>query len=257
MSQIKKEKRQLLIIEQLRNHPFMKIEELCHTLHASPATIRRDLTDLEESKSIIRINGGAIINKDQPSIPKETIQKVEFLDEKNRIAEEAISHVRAGDTIFMDTGSTNLIIADKLTKLSNITIITNSVSIAYKFINRKDLSVIICGGTLGEADPDSILGPVAEKMISMFRANLCFLGTSGLHVKQGITDRYLGSARIKEKMIEHSTKVCLVTDHSKFGIVNTAFVCPMDNIHHIITDDMAPIEEVNYLISTGITVTLV
>ncbi|MFC5649697.1 DeoR/GlpR family DNA-binding transcription regulator [Paenibacillus solisilvae] len=238
------------IIRLLTIKPFMTIEELSAELDVSPATIRRDLTELENSDSILRVNGGgAILRRDR----KEAEDR--FFEEKKRIAASAVSLVKEGDTIFLDSGSTNLHLADQLFAFSNITLVTNNIRIANKFINRKDLSVIICGGTLGEVNPESIVGPVAENMISSFRANICFIGTSGININQGITDPYLSSARIKEKMIENSNKVVLVTDHSKFGVINTHFVCSIDEIDHIVTDKLAPEEDINFMMDKGISVT--
>lgn len=243
------------IIDLLTERTFLKIEEICTELNVSPATVRRDLSQIEETGRLRRINGGAIIQ--QVSTKDLQIYKKVNFDEKKRIAEEAVSYVKEGYTIFLDSGSTNSLIADKLSELSNITVVTNSVEIAYKFINRKELSVIICGGALGEVNPDSIVGPVAEKMISMFRANLCFLGTSALHIKHGITDTHLSLARIKANMIEHSTQIICVADHSKFGTINAAFVCNMEQVNHIITGVEAPEDDIEYLRHRGIRVTTV
>lgn len=254
-------KRHLDIIDIVKRKPYVTIEELCQELHVSPATMRRDLTLLEEAGELLRINGGAMYKQQQESGEADGRKQVDpYLDEKLRIAKAAAALVKEGDTIFMDAGSTNQHLGDCLAEKSNITIITNSLEIAYRLNPIKDkqnLSVIICGGALGEANPDSIVGPVAEKMISMFRANICFIGTSAFDIKQGITDVYLASARIKENMIENANKVYLVTDRSKFGLINTAFVCPVDKIDHIITDRDAPADDIGYLQGRGIAVTLV
>ncbi|MBW7456925.1 DeoR/GlpR family DNA-binding transcription regulator [Paenibacillus sepulcri] len=249
------------IIGILKHEPFKTIEELCSELSVSPATVRRDLTILEQSGDIVRINGGAIYKKKaEDGRLDEKKPPLPFLNEKIRIAKAAAELVKDGDTIFMDAGSTNRQIAEHLVGKTNITVITNSLEIAYKLHSvkdKKDVSVVICGGTLGETNMDSIVGPVAEKMISMFRANICFIGTSGIDIKQGVTDAYLSTARIKENMIEHSNKVHLVADHSKFGVITAAFVCSIDKIGHIITDNSAPEEDVRTLRSRGILVTLV
>jgi len=246
------------LIDLLKRKPFMTIEELCQHLDVSPATIRRDLSLLESEGEILRLNGGAMyINKDGTEREMTNIPHVE---EKLRIAKAAAALVKEGDTIFIDSGSTNQLIAEQLMNHTNFTVITNSLEIAYQLNSKKDkrgVSVIICGGTLGEGNAHSIAGPVAEKMISMFRANICFLGTSGFDIKQGVTDPHLTLTRVKQNMIEHSNKVYLVTDHSKFGIINTAFVCPLERLTHIITDAAAPADDINYIRSKGVGVTLV
>jgi DeoR/GlpR family transcriptional regulator of sugar metabolism len=239
---------------------MMKIPDLCNLIQVSPATMRRDLAELESAGLISRINGGALLKGQHFADYSEAhhISADPYLQPKKAIAEAAVTLVNPGDTIFIDPGSTNNQIANLLTSFSDISIVTNSIEIAYKFVAKKDISVIVCGGTIGEVDPRaSIVGPLAEKMISMFRANIFFLGTSGIDIKHGITDPYLSAARIKEKMIEHSSKVVLVTDHSKFGRVNKAFVSSLDNIHHVITDNQAPESDLDALTKMGITVTIV
>ncbi|MDB5085041.1 MAG: hypothetical protein JWN30_1927 [Bacilli bacterium] len=247
------------IIDLLSEQAYIKTEELCQILNVSPATIRRDLADLEQMAQIKRIHGGAIIcNPSKRNEPNEQTEQTDlFANEKVRIAKAAALLVKEGDTIFLDAGSTNLHIANQLNSHKNLTIVTNSIKIAYQFLNRKDLTVIICGGTLGEVNPESVVGPLAEKTISLFRSTFCFLGTSGINVKQGVTDPYLSAASIKKIMIENSNHVVMVTDHRKFGVINSAFVCSIEKINHIITDDRAPMNDIEYLSSKGISVTLV
>ncbi len=246
------------LIELLKRKPFMTIEELCQQLDVSPATVRRDLSLLESEGEILRLNGGAMyIDKD--GVEREMTSFPHF-EEKTRIAKAAAALVKEGDTLFIDAGSTTQLIAQQLMNHTNITVITNSLEIAYQLNTKKDrreISVIICGGTLGEGNSHSIAGPVAEKMISMFRANICFLSTAGFDIKQGVTDPHLTLTRVKQNMIEHSNKVYLVTDHSKFGVINTAFVCPLEKITHIITDAAAPADDIRYIRSKGVGVTLV
>jgi len=37
-------------------------------------------------------------------------------------------------------------------------------------------------------------------------------------------------------MLKHSKQVIVVTDSSKFGNVSPAFICPLSEIHTVITD---------------------
>jgi DeoR/GlpR family transcriptional regulator of sugar metabolism len=253
-------KRRQEIVNLLKSNLFVTVDELCVRLDASPATIRRDLVELERNSEIKRVNGGAI-SISQP--PENRVSGLAgkagdpLLQQKKAIARAAVAMVREGDTIFIDSGSTNNQIADLLASFSNISIVTNSIEIAYNFIRKKDISVVICGGTISEVSPvESIVGPLAELMISQFRANLCFMGTSGIDLKHGITDPYLSAASFKAKMIEYSSKVVLVTDHSKFGRVNKAFVAETSVIHHVITDSLVPGTTVEALLKMGIPVTL-
>lgn len=244
------------ILKLLSLNNYMKVEELCEALNVSPATIRRDLSDMEGNGLLKRICGGATVDK---TVNINKVNSDPLLDFKQRIAKKAIDYVTPGSTIFIDSGSTNNEIARLLTNFSDISVITNSINIAYMLYNSdKRISVCVCGGNIGDgSSPASIVGTSAEMMISQFRANILFLGTSGIHPKYGITDPFLQAASIKIKMVENSSKVILVTDHTKFGKINKAFVCPIEKINHIITDTNAPTDDVQYLRQHGTTIDLV
>ena len=46
--------------ELIRSKGVIRIEEICSQLRVSPATVRRDLDQLEESGAIRRVHGGAV-----------------------------------------------------------------------------------------------------------------------------------------------------------------------------------------------------
>jgi DeoR family fructose operon transcriptional repressor len=256
--------RQQAIINLLKEHTMMNIQELCASLNKSPATVRRDLADMEQDGLVRRIPGGAILHRES-SIENspDAIDEAQdaMLPYKKAIAAAAIELVKDGDTIFIDYGSTNSIIGEHLVSLphiTGITIVTNSIDIAYKCMKREDIHVYVCGGARPEnGSRAGIVGPLAEQMISQMRANISFIGTPGIDIIFGITDPYLTAASIKAKMIENSTKVILVADHSKFGKVNKGYVCSIDKIHRLITDDKAPKDDISFIENLGVQVTLV
>lgn len=236
-------------------HRVLTVDDFCRLLGVSPATVRRDLAKLDEEGKLRRIANGAVHKEasELSMLQESGISLDPFLEYKKEIATMAVSLVKPGDTVFIDSGSTNNEIANLLVDFTDISIITNSVEIAHKFIHRNDVSLIVCGGTMGEVRPiSSIVGPLAEMMIAQFRATLCFIGTSGIDMRQGITDPYLSAARIKQKMIDNSSKVVLVTDHSKFNRLNKVFVCPLNRLDTVITDSLAPNDALDGLQRLGI-----
>ncbi|TVY07333.1 DeoR/GlpR family DNA-binding transcription regulator [Paenibacillus cremeus] len=255
------EERHSEIISLLQQQTMLGIQELCDLLHVSPATVRRDLTKMEDLGLIKRMHGGAILHHSVDAGKPEPVRGGDpYLLQKLAIVEAACGMVQPGDTIFIDAGSTTELLAERLTSIQPISIITNSIKIAYQMFAARGggSSVFVCGGTFSESDPQaSIVGPLAEQMISQFRANICFVGTSAIDCKHGVTDPNLLIARMKEKMISHSSKVVLIVDHSKFGKVKQAFVCPLEHIHCVITDDLTTEEDVKHLRSLGVEVKVV
>jgi len=248
------------IINLLSTHIMLRIEELCELMDVSPATIRRDLNLLHDQGYITRINGGAMIprNPPEPAVAASEVSDDPFLVYKKALAKVAVGLVKEGDTIFIDAGSTNMEIARLLVDFKHISIITNGIEIAYRLRSlNKSIKIFICGGTIEELTPEaSIVGPLAEQMISLFRANLLFLGTSAIDIHKGVTDPHLLLANIKNKMIENASKIVLVTDHSKFGKVNMAHVCPIDKIDHLIVDNKVPRHVLSHFANLGIEISI-
>ena len=245
------------LIQLLDEHEVLTISEISEKLNISTVTVRRDIAKLNDEGLLRRVPGGALRAAEHRSV-KDAPAKASadpLLPHKRAIAAAAVGLVKPGDTIFIDSGSTNNEIARYLLSFSDISIVTNSIEIAYLFISRKDISVYICGGTMGEVNPySSVVGPLAEKMIQEFRANIAFIGTSGVHRTQGLTCSYLSTARIKQAMIRNSSMSVLVTDYSKFERVYRAFCCGIEEINLVMTDRQAPSDSVAFIRAAGIEV---
>lgn len=248
--------RHRVIADYLKEHTFLHVNQLAELLEVSLPTIRRDLHEMESGGYIQRVNGGALIKAEGEGTGGMPTQGGDlFTTHKKAIAAEVIRWIEPGDTLFIDSGSTNSYIGDLLSELKNITIVTNSIDIAYKCMRKPDLSVFVCGGTAEDVQSEAgIVGPLAEQMISQFRANLCILGTAGADPKQGITDPYLSVARIKQKMLSYASRRILVTDHSKFGKIHKAYVAPLDTFDCVITDREATEDQVEAIRGKGIQV---
>lgn len=248
------------IIDLLSTHLMLRIEEICDLMNVSPATVRRDLNLLASQGYITRINGGAMIPRNAPeqSLTPQPSNDDPYLVYKRALAKIAVGLVKEGDTIFIDAGSTNMEIVLLLERFKHISVITNGIEIAYRLrILNKSIKIFICGGTIEELTPEaSIVGPLAEQMISLFRANLLFLGTSAIDIHKGVTDPHLLLANIKNKMIDNASKVVVVTDHSKFGKVKMAHVCSIDKIHHLIVDNKVPRHVLSHFANLGIEISV-
>ena len=132
------------ILQRLQETGAVAVDELCQTLGASIATIRRDLEDLETRSLLKRTRGGAA-----PIGPLfyETFRndssfqdKVSsFAEEKRRIGLAASKLVSTGQTVALTGGTTTTEVLQSLKVLSDISIITNTVNVAMELSNRKDI----------------------------------------------------------------------------------------------------------------------
>ena len=119
--------RQKRIQELLTGKDFMSVEDLSGVLQASMATIRRDLTALEESGVLTRYRGGAVLSangaKKALNIELRMDQNREV---KERIARKAAALIKDGEIIFIDSSSTTYYMIDYILA-RDVTVVTNAI----------------------------------------------------------------------------------------------------------------------------------
>lgn len=163
-------------------------------------------------------------------------------DPKKRIAQAAVAMIQEGMTIILDSGSTTMLIAEALTKHANITVITNSLPAAFMLADNKDITLVVCGGTVRHKT-HSMHGTIAERSLQGISADLMFVGADGIDTQNGITTFNEGYS-ISSVMAAAAHKVVAVLDATKFNRRGFNQVLPIDEIDCIITDDSIKDDEV-------------
>jgi DeoR family transcriptional regulator, fructose operon transcriptional repressor len=232
------EERKRQILSALQRVPAIRAADLGRVLHTSPASIRRDLSDLDRSGLLRRTHGGALSNSLAASEPSLAQKEDQYQMEKAAVAALAASLVEPGDTIFLDSGSTTRQIARELRHHRNITVVTNALNVASELAS-SDLEVILTGGHLRRGVLSQV-GPIAEQAIAGLHVDKLFLAANGVDLVKGVTTPNIGEARTKRAMVDNATEVILVADHSKFGRVTFGRVCGFERVHTVITDDRLP-----------------
>jgi DeoR/GlpR family transcriptional regulator of sugar metabolism len=228
------------ILQRLQETGTVAIDELCTTLGASIATIRRDLEDLEKRSLLRRERGGAVRIGPlfyEPFRNDSSFQdKVSsFAEEKRRIALAAAKLVSTGQTIALTGGTTTTEVVRSLKVLSGISIITNTVNVAMELSNRKDIEVIVTGGHL-RGTWFTLVGPLATAAAEMLFSDIMFIGVDGIDAKHGLTCTNSSEAEVLRKLVQHTKMKVVVADHSKLGSVSKYLLCPTKGIDKLITD---------------------
>ncbi len=128
--------RRMEIVKIINTHKSATVAEIVEWIGASPATVRRDLTWLDEQGLIMRTHGGAtaIDYSSQAllrgSVPSYEQRLNEYMEEKRTIGQCAAGHIHDGETIILDASTTNHYVLPFLTKKRDLTIITNSLYIS-------------------------------------------------------------------------------------------------------------------------------
>ncbi|MEH7385256.1 DeoR/GlpR family DNA-binding transcription regulator [Bacillus sp. JJ1521] len=228
------EERHSQILTQLEENNIIRISELSERLGVTKQTIRRDLAELEKTGLIKKVHGGALLNKTniEPSYSKRVSTSV---NEKERIADIAAGFVEDGDAIFLDVGTTTLMMAKRLKERKNLTVITNFLLIAIELANAPGVKVILSGGEL-RGEELSLSGPISNKSVQDIFIDKAFIGVGGLSLDSGFTDYHLGESEIRRIMIKHSKRSYALADHSKMDIIAIYKTVDIHEIDTLITN---------------------
>ena len=120
------EERQEAILQLLKRENKLTVQRICEEFNVSPATVRNDLNDMARKDLLIRTHGGAMLRQ-RVGIELTNQQKqIKNVEEKKRIAQEALTMINDGDTLAIDTGTTTMIFSETLTAKKNLTILIDS-----------------------------------------------------------------------------------------------------------------------------------
>ncbi len=216
------------------------LEEMCGSLQASVATVRRDLKDLEDRALLRRVRGGAVSIGPlfyEPFRHDSSFQEKvgSFAEEKRRIARAAARFVKEGDTVALSGGTTTTEVVRTLMVVPGITVITNTVNVAMELSACKNIDVIVTGGML-RGNWFTLVGPIANLAAQMVYADIMFLGVDGISASDGLSCVHPQEAEFLRAMVAHSKRKIVVTDHSKIDVQAKWALCPTREIDALITD---------------------
>ena len=243
------------ILALLQDSKTVSVSELSRLFAVSTNTIRRDLQQLAESGVVIRTHGGAVLaSQSTAEIPFQLLA-THRLDEKRRIAAQAVQMLEQGDTLILDAGTTIGEIAKLLKLKKGFTVITNAINVAAELCTCSDIVTIVAGGIIRTAS-SCLVGSLAKQTIAGFHADKLFLSTGGVDLEVGLTNTNTDEVEVKQAMIQAARERILVATHDKFDHIALAPFASLDMVDKVITDDGLAPEYAAALRSRGIEVIL-
>jgi DeoR family transcriptional regulator of aga operon len=98
---------------------------------------------------------------------------------------------------------------------------------------------------------------MAERNLRNLYVDKVFLGVDGFDTKVGIYTPNIEEAHLNEIMIDVANEVIIVADSSKFKRRSFAYICPLNKINTVITDQGIDDEDKKRLEDAGIKVWIV
>lgn len=212
----------------------VSLEDLAGHFQVSVNTIRRDLKELLGRGHISKVYGGVSAKTENAPLPM-SVRAFRNSDAKERIGCMAASLVKDGDTLFLDSGSTVVCMIPYLAQKHKITIVTHSLSAMYEASKYPTLQTIALGGLYNHST-SSYVGISALEALSSITATTAYMAATGVTLEHGLTNTTFFEAEIKRKVVQCSSKVVLLADHSKFGNISPITFFDFEDLHALVTD---------------------
>ena len=169
--------RQLKIIKILKNEYSANVKYLAKKLYSSEATIRRDLRSLHSLGLIERSHGGAMLANNSNEISM-YIRMVKNAKPKQAIATKALQVLPKFNSVFIDSSSTALALAERM-DLSFKTVITNNLQTALALSKKENIHLIFIGGNIAHSTI-STTGSWTVRQIQEFTFDLIILSCTAV-----------------------------------------------------------------------------
>ncbi|MBD1572661.1 DeoR/GlpR transcriptional regulator [Vibrio sp. S17_S38] len=238
------------IIEYLKSYNLATVEDLVKIVSASPATVRRDLIQLDEQGVISRTHGGVSLNRFVANQPTTNEKMIQNIREKRLIAEAAMGLVKSGDSVVLDAGTTALTLARHFIELP-LRVITVDLHIALFLSEFKQIEVIVAGGKVDDSS-QSTIGEHGRSLLRSINPDVAFITCNSWSIEKGITTPTEEKSALKHDLISSATTKVLIADSSKFGKYSLFKACDLQDLDYIVCDSNLPIEEQEKLKQTGI-----
>lgn len=233
--------RRKVIRELLYSKPFVSLKELMELFpNVSGMTIRRDIDFFESQGEAIKVRGGArsmkfITTSMEEKFPSRMMKNVSA---KELLAKKAIDMLETGRSIFIDSGTTMMMMARMLPE-ERLTITTTGPNIAIELLNKKHTIVNLVGGMLNR-DNISVSGTQALRFLGDINIDIAFIVPSGFSASTGLTCGNYSECELKRMVVEKARRVIVLLDTSKLDKTLPYTFCEMSNIYTIITNGKLP-----------------
>ena len=234
-----------------------RVTSLARRFSISEVTIRNDLTEMEKEGLLERVHGGAVSTY-KTYYRKNIVERLQTnMEEKLRIAAGVVEFIDDGDTLLLNSGTTTMYVVQKLKNKKGLTILTNSIEIAYEAgMNGSNIQVLLLGGNINHQFRFTY-GDDTIQQLKKYKADKLILAADGVNAVEGITTHYHLEAEVARVMIERVKKTIVVADYTKIGRTGFACIAAADRIDCLVTDNNAPKDEISALGEMGIEVKLV
>lgn len=225
--------RKQLILDTLKRDGQVIAKSLSQQFDLSEDTIRRDLRELAEQGLLQRVHGGAL--PASPAVVDLTERKLLATDAKIAIAKAAVKLIEPRQVIILDGGTTTQELVKQFPLDLELTVVTHSPTIAVALSEHLNIEVIMLGGKLFKHSMVNI-GAATIEAIAQIRADIYFMGVTGIHATLGLSTGDLEEAHIKRALCAASAETIVMASADKINAASRYIISPTNDINTLVTE---------------------
>lgn len=243
--------RKQLILSRLATHGQIVAGELALELGTSEDTIRRDLRELAQQGKLQRVHGGALPASAATGDLRERQQVSP--DEKQALGRFGAQLIKPGQVVMLDGGTTAIQVARQLPADLRATVITHSPNVAVELAAHRHVDIIVLGGRLFRHSMVNVGASVIEAA-ARFRADLFFLGVTGVHPEAGLSTGDAEEADVKRALHARAAETVVLASSEKLLSASAFVIAPMKGLSLLVVPDGTPAKTVKALRAGGVVV---
>jgi len=243
--------RKKLLLAALQRDGQLVAKALSVQFAVSEDTIRRDLRELAQEGLLQRVHGGAL--PASPAAADFSLRRSIEPAAKRAIGRAAALMVKPGQIVILDGGTTAVQLARSLAPDLRATIVTHSPNVAMELVAHAGIDVVLLGGRLFKHSVVAV-GAATREALGMIRADLYFMGVTGVHPTAGLSTGDLEEAYVKRAMVQQAAETVVLASSEKINAASAYKIAEVGVASTIIVEKATPQKATRALAKLGVAI---
>ena len=243
--------RKQLILQRLARDGQVVAKALSDELGTSEDTIRRDLRELAQEGQLQRVHGGAL--PASPAVGTLALRRQVAPADKAALGRAGAALVQPGQVVLLDGGTTTTELVRHLPHTLHATVVTHSPGIAVALADHPHIDVIMLGGRLFKHSMVGV-GATTIEAASHIRADLYFMGATGVHAQAGLSTGDFEEASVKRALHQRAAETVVMASTEKLGAASPYVICTANEITTLLVPTATPKKSVRAFIDLKVDV---
>lgn len=243
--------RKKMILQRLSEAGQVQSSQLSDLFGVSEDTVRRDLRELAAEGLLQRVHGGALPASAATATFAE--RKTLQLDSKRAVARKGASLIAAGQVVIIDGGTTTSEMIACLPRDLAFTVVTHSPGIAVALADYPLIEVVMIGGRLYKHSQVAV-GATAIEAMAHVRADLFFMGVTGIHAEAGLSTGDYEESCIKRALSARAAETIVLASAEKLNRASAWVIGDISLVNTLVVEAITDDKELSSFAANGVTI---